>query len=470
MAATNKQYGTVVRNVVGRNDANYSRRIASVVSGPYGSTSVSVRRAQNDTFFNKWVHSNSAISSSSVLAGGLDRLSSIFSTDTFSGSPSTLIGKLRDALHTFGATPANQSLGNSAVSVAQSLAKALNTGTRQIQELRNDADKEIAGSVANINDLLTRFEKLNREIVSGTRADQDVSLYMDQRDGILKQLSEEIGINTLVRGDNDIVIFAENGVTLFETTPRKVSFERSSELTPGVAGNAVLVDGVPLDHTTFDQPYGRGNLSGLLQLRDQIAPQYQMQLDEIARTLVTIFAENDQTGAKPDRTGLFGWSGSPDVPSGLSAGIAGSIKVSSAFAISDGGNSLLLRDGGANGADYKYNRNGATGFSDRLRDLEKKFSQGASFASGTGLPTSSSLTDYSSSSISWLEGRRKLASDELTYNMKVFEGADRALSGVTEVDLDHELSLILDLERSFQASSRVITTVNAMLDQLLRMV
>lgn len=90
-------------------------------------------------------------------------------------------------------------------------------------------------------------------------------------------------------------------MTLFETTAREVSFEQSTVLAPGIAGKAVLVDGVPLNHETFDQPYGTGRLSGLLQLRDQIAPQYQMQLDEIARNLVTMFAESDQTGVGATR-------------------------------------------------------------------------------------------------------------------------------------------------------------------------
>ncbi len=226
--------------------------------------------------------------------------------------------------------------------------------------------------------MLAKFEKVNQQIVSGTRAGNDVSDFLDQRDSLLKQLSGELGITTMVRGDNDMVIFAENGVTLFETTARKISFESSGGLAAGAAGNAVLVDGVPLTHDTFDQPYGTGRLSGLLQLRDQIAPQYQMQLDEIARGLVSMFAETDQTGAGPSQTGLFSWTGSPAVPgTGVTSGLAGTIKVSSAFVASEGGSSLLLRDGGANGANYKYNTTGAAGFSDRLRALNEAFAEPA---------------------------------------------------------------------------------------------
>jgi len=472
LAATSKQTSVISRNVAGVNDPDYSRRTASLVSGPYGSLYVNINRSADAALFNRFIQSNSAASSSSILAGGLDRLSSLYSADNYSASPSALIGDLRDALQTFAASPSNAALGNSVVSTAEALANALNDGTKQIQTLRNDADSEIADSVANINDVLAKFEKVNQQILSGTRAGNDISDFLDQRDSLLKQLSGEIGITTMMRSDNDMVIFAENGVTLFETTARKISFESSNGLSAGAAGNAVLVDGVPLTHETFDQPFGTGRLSGLLQLRDQIAPQYQMQLDEIARGLVSMFAESDQSGAGgANMSGLFSWSGSPAVPgAGVSSGLAGTIKVSSAFIASQGGSSLLLRDGGANGSAYKYNSTDAAGYSDRLRALNEAFSEATTFSGSTGLNSNSSLIDFSASSISWLEGKRKTANTSFSYNQTVAVQADQALSNANGVNIDTEMALLLDLEHSYQASSRVLTTINAMLDDLLNAV
>ncbi len=453
LAATSKQTSVVSRNIAGANDPGYSRRMASLVSGPYGSLYVGISRSADEALFNRLIQSNSTASSSSILAGGLNRLSSIYSADNYSGSPSALIGDLRDALQTYSTSPSNNALGDSVVSVAQSLADALNAGARQVQSLRNDADREIADSVANINDILAKFETVNQEIVGGTRGGRDISDYLDQRDALLKQLSGEIGITTMMRGDNDMVIFAENGVTLFETTARKVSFEQSTVLAPGIAGNAVTVDGVSLSHDTFDQPYGTGRLSGLLQLRDQIVPQYQTQLDEIARGLVTIFADGDD--------GLFVWSNAPDGPKN-----AGTVRVSSTFVTSEGGSPIHLRDG-VNG---QYNPDGAAGFSERLRALNEAFSETMAFDPAAGLAANASLTDFSASSISWLEGKRQKANNEFTYNATVAGQADLALSNATGVDMDTEMALLLDLEHSYQASSRVLTTVSAMLDDLLKAV
>lgn len=92
------------------------------------------------------------------------------------------------------------------------------------------------------------------------------------------------------------------------------------------------------------------------------------------------------------------------------------------------------------------------------------------FNSVAGLATNSGLTDYSSSSISWLEGKRQKANSEFSYNATVAGQADTALSNANGVDMDTEMALLLDLEHSYQASSRVLTTISAMLDDLLNAV
>ena len=108
--------------------------------------------------------------------------------------------------------------------------------------------------------------------------------------------------------------------------------------------------------------------------------------------------------------------------------------------------------------------------SERLRALNEAFSEPMAFDPATGLSASSSLMDYSASSISWLEGKRQKANSEFSYNATVATQADAALSNANGVDMDTEMALLLDLEHSYQASSRVLTTISAMLDDLLNAV
>ncbi len=474
LTTVSKQTALVSRNIAGASDPNFSRRIGSVVSGPNGSTFLSVTRSADAALLTKYIESNSQLGASDTLQGGLDRLSGIYSASNSSGSPSALLGDLRDSLQLYASQPGNTSVGEAAVSKAVDLANALNRGTEEIQKLRQDADSDISDSVNNLNTLLTKFETINNRIINGTRSGTDVSDYLDQRDGLLKEISGEIGITTLMRGDNDMVIFAESGVTLFEGSPRTISFTPTSAFSAGTSGNAVYVDGVPLSHGTFEQPYGTGRLSGLLQLRDDIAPAYQNQLDEIARSLVSMFAETDQNtpATLPTVPGLFTYSGAPAMPADATIlpGIAGTIKVSSAFILTEGGNPALLRDGGSAGAGYIENTDGSAGFSTRLQNLLGAIAAPRSYDPDAEAGNNKSLLDFSAATISSLETKRKSVTQTNEYNGVMASRAEDAISNASGVNIDTEMQSLLDLEHSYQASARIISAVDAMLNELLEAV
>ncbi|MGH6860364.1 MAG: flagellar hook-associated protein FlgK [Phyllobacterium sp.] len=467
-----KQTALVSRNIAGAGDPNFSRRIGSVVSGPGGLTYLSMTRSADDALLSKFIESNSQLGVSDTLKGGLDRLSAIYSANDAAGAPGALLGDLRDSLQLYASQPSNSSLGEAAVSKAVSLANALNRGTAETQKLRQDADADIAASVANINTLLAKFEAANNRIVNGSRAGSDVSDDLDERDGLLKQISGEIGITTLTRADNDMVIFAESGVTLFEKSARTVNFTPTSAFSAGTGGNEVYVDGVPLSHGTFQQPYGSGRLSGLLQLRDQTAPAYQNQLDEMARSLVSMFAETGSgtPPTVPAIPGLFSYAGAPAMPADATIlpGIAGSIKVSSAYILSEGGNPALLRDGGTNPAnpDYVHNPDGSAGYSDRLQDLIEAISAPRSYDPDAGAGDNKSLLDFSAAAISSVEAKRQSATQTNDYNRILATRASDAISNQSGVNIDSEMQSLLDLEHSYQASARILSTIDSMFQEL----
>ena len=125
--------------------------------------------------------------------------------------------------------------------------KRSTTRRRPCSSCAQQADADIAGSVDRVNTLLAQFETVNAEIVKGTRQGADVTDYLDQRDQILAGIAEEVGVRTVTRADNDMAVYTDSGVTLFDVRPRTVSFDRTLLFMPTTSGNAVYVDGVP-DH------------------------------------------------------------------------------------------------------------------------------------------------------------------------------------------------------------------------------
>ncbi|MBN9269146.1 MAG: flagellar hook-associated protein FlgK, partial [Mesorhizobium sp.] len=342
----------------------------------------------------------SAWSGQSTVSGGMDRLGLAVNGVDNASSPSTAIGNLQQALQLFATSPSNQNLASNVIDAARQVAASLNDGTKAIQDFRTQTDGEIATAVDDLNNLLAQFQEANKAVISGTRSGTDVSDALDQRDALLKKIAEYVPVSTFTRGDNDMVITTGDGTTLFETIPRTVSFTPSSGYTAGAAGSRIYIDNVPLASGAANSS-ADGKLAGMLQLRDGVAGTMQSQLDEIARGLITAFAET--APSLPAATGLFTWSGAPAVPATgtLVNGLAGSISVNAAMDPAAGGNPTLLRDGGANGAAYVANTSGGSSYSSLLIAYGDKLDQPMSFDAAAGISASSSVTAYSANAIGW---------------------------------------------------------------------
>ena len=467
---TGGQTAVVSRNIASVNDPNYTRRYANLITLEGGGVSIgSISRSTDKVLFDARLDASSQSVMQQAIVASLERLNNTVGDPSSDSSPAALVGKLNDALQLYAASPNDSAAAASAVARANDLVRALNSATAAVQTVRREADADMASSVETINSLLSQLEEVNATIVGRSSSNEDISDYLDQRDKIVTALSQEIGIKTQIRGNNDLVIFTDSGVTLFETKARSVTFQPTSGFNAGTSGNAVYVDGVPVTGDSASMAIHSGRLAGLAAIRDDYAPRYQAQLDEIARGLIQSFAESDQSGSSlPDVPGLFTWSGSPALPgTSLVGGLAGEIRVAASVDPAQGGNAHLLRDGGISGnAAYVYNTTSAVGFTDRLQGLIDGLGASQSFDPAAGLGASATLANFASGSAGWLQEARKSAAADASYSAALLTRATESLSNATGVNLDEEMTIMLELERSYQASAKLLSAIDAMFDTL----
>lgn len=473
LQATSEQISVVSRNIARVHDADATRKTATIVSGPGVGVSIpQVDRTSNQLLFNAYLTANSANQAQTSISSALDQLQSTVDDTDLERSPAALMAKLSAALQTYSGDPQNPAVAASVVSAAKDVSNALNSASATVTQVRQQADADIATSVSNINSLLSQFQSLNNQVVKGTSNGSDITDVLDARDAVLKQLSTEVGIRTVTRDNGDMAIYTDSGVTLFDKVPRSVTFEQTPNLAAGTTGAAVYADGVPIAGASHIMEIQSGKLAGLVSVRDDVAVMYQSQLDEMARGLINAFAETDQsaTPTLAAATGLFTYSGGPALPpsGGVVAGLASSIRINPTVDPGQGGNAELIRDGGIAGAAYKYNATNSAAYTDRIQALISSLGSGQTFDSSTQLPSSTSVLDYAKNSVSWLEALRQSASAEADYRSTVAQRATTSLSQATGVNLDEEMTNLLDLERTFQASSRLINTVNDMLSTLIQ--
>ena len=242
-------------------------------------------------------------------------------------------------------------------------------------------------------------------------------------------------------------------------------------MTAGASGNAVTVDGVPITGASSPMAIQSGALAGLANLRDTVAPEYQAQLDQIAGGLVNAFAESDQsttTPGLPSLPGLFTYAGATGLPATTdTTGLAASIEVNPAVDPSQGGDVSLLQNGGIQRRQLRlqHHRRGGLHRPDRTDD--RGDDGDAVVRPDAGLGSSDSLSDYANASVSWLQAQNQQASNQVDYQNSLVTQATSALSNATGVNLDTEMTNMLNIENSYTTTAKLLTTVNDMFTALI---
>lgn len=226
---------------------------------------------------------NSATAAADVMTDYYTRLQDLFGKPESNTSIAGTLNDFRVALNALAADP-SQSVGQfTAVTAAQDVVNSLNNLSTTIQGLRGEADAAIGEGIAVITDRLVKLADLNDKIVKSTIAGEPVGDLLDKRDQALKDISDWVDIKWYMRESGETVVMTQSNYMLLDGTPRNFSYTpvagvSASTTYPGGFAPIVL-DGQNPDMTNIILS---GKLSSLINLRDEVLPDLQTQLDQLA--------------------------------------------------------------------------------------------------------------------------------------------------------------------------------------------
>jgi len=174
-----------------------------------------------------------------------------------------------------------------AVNEAVEMAQYFNDMGTQVQELRTQADAEIADAVGIINAELEVIAELNAQIANNLVKGLPVGDLQDRRDVAVKSISEYMDLQEFTDATGQIRLFTEAGRSLVSGT--SVS-SLSYTTTPYMTANEVYpgtISGITLNGTTTDitTEITGGKLGSLIETRDETLPAMTAQLDQLAAQL-----------------------------------------------------------------------------------------------------------------------------------------------------------------------------------------
>jgi flagellar hook-associated protein 1 FlgK len=225
--------------------------------------------------------------------------------------------------------------------------------------------------------------------------------------------------------------------------------------------SGLMVNGVDVRTGPDNGALRGGSLSAQFEIRDQIAPHAQEQLDAVARDLIERFETLAPTSPVGSALpGLFTDNGSR-FDKLDEVGLAGRLEINKLVDPNRGGDTWKLRDG------LNATTPGEVGSSTILQSLGDVMSNVRQPASGDFGTGSLSAVNLSSSMISMFANDRTNNEQDLSF-------ASVQLDVLTQqelangVDSDAELQRLILIEQAYAANARMIQTVDEMMQTLLR--
>lgn len=292
--------------------------------------------------------------------------------------------------------------------------------------------QQLQSAVADVNQATKDLAIVNQRILEGKVADRPVNELMDTRDTLVRQIGELTGARAVESADGTVNVLV-NGNTL-------VSGSYAETLTvqgaTAIGGAATDPPRITLGGNTV--PISNGKMAGLLAATGTDLVDYNNQINGIANALrdsVNELHTQGYTLSGAQGADFFSGEGA----SGLQVAVAGGneLAVASEPNTVDGSNALRIADLALDANSAAVLGANGPGPSVRLRSL----------AGDVGTK---------------LEGLNKAVAVQTT----VLNAAEQAVESDSGVSIDEELTNLLQYQRAYQASARVISAVDEMTDTL----
>jgi flagellar hook-associated protein 1 len=300
LMASQTSLSTTSHNIANVNTDGYSRqrvelsaRPADFLGGNYigqGVNVATVSRSYDQFITNQLTSSTSAFGETNTYSAMASRVDNIVSSEATGLSPAlkSFFNAVNGVANDPSSIPARQVMA----SEAGSLSQQFNRLSSQFDELRNQANSQMQGTVDDINLFAGSIATLNGKIVtesSRTTGAQLPNDLMDQRDALITKLAEKVSVSTIAQKDGTISVFIGKGQSLvLGVNANKLTLAGSSS-DPG--HKEIYIGGQQISKDITG-----GDLSGALKFRDEILEPAQQQLGLVAAGVAVQFNAVHTTG------------------------------------------------------------------------------------------------------------------------------------------------------------------------------
>ena len=325
------------------------------------------------------------------------------------------------------------------VAKSEMLAASFSKNYEDLQQIQRDLDSNIEGAVEEINRLSENMVDLNQKIIQMEAGGHTANDYRDQRDLVLKELSELIDIDSFEDATGAVTVSVGSGQALVEGTH---TYNLSTQ--PDASGHRDItwVDSSG-NSVIISNDISKGKLKGWLDARDVDINDSLNKLDTLAQNLMTEVNTLHANG--------YGLNGSTGSVFFTGAATAAGIQV----------NPLIVNDTNLIAAAEGAGKPGDNGNAIAIANL-----QGAQTMNGN----TTTYGAYYDSLVSDVGLAVQQAGSYYEHQSQMVLQLENYRESISGVSIDEETVNLIKFQNAYQAAAKLISTADEMMQTVLNMI
>ncbi|MGA9669764.1 MAG: flagellar hook-associated protein FlgK [Terracidiphilus sp.] len=425
-------------NIANVNTPGYTREVAQFTENGQnesggevtgGGVSLQGFQSVRDELLNIQIQQQTSLQSSAdAQSSSLQQVQTLFATN--GDDIASSLTAFSSSLAQLSASPNGAGAQQGVLSSGQNLANAFNTTAQGLSTARSNANQQVTQTVAQINTLTQQIAQLNGKL-SQVPPEEDGGTTQDQLDQLVQQLSGLTNVS-ITQANGGETITTANGSPLV-MGGQSYSLQTSTDAN----GFQQVLDS---NGTNITSSITGGTLGGAIQIRDQVIPGFQSQLNTLASQFATAFNSAQAQGT--DSNGNVGGNffTVPANPNNAASGISVAITNPAQIAISSDGSA------GSNG---------------NVANL--------SAALTTTLPSGLTAAGAYASLVYQVGNAASNASIQSTAIGQNLTQLTNQQGAVSAVDINEETTNMLRYQAAYEAATRIVSTIQVLDNATLNM-
>jgi flagellar hook-associated protein 1 FlgK len=396
----------------------------------------------------------------------------------------SLLGTVQNSFSALLNDPASQPQQQAVVDAAQSLTQQINTLSNAYQQTAQTAQNSLVSEVSQLNTVLGQIGTISDQIIALNGQGGSVADLENQRNALCTTVSGLVNAQFSEQPDGDMIVFTPGGVQLPTHTANPLSLAAAST-GPTLYYPGGGLPGIQLGGSDISGQLGGGSIGANLALRDTTMPTYSAELDEFSQNLagnfsaqgLNLFTDGQgnvpQGGGTPVQSGYLGFSAIITVNPQI---------VNNPVLVVNGTQAVA---GSATGASaFTPNPNNLAGFTGMISrvlnyalgpDVQAGVAQPAANTSGLGasgtlaapFTAPATLGNFANDITASQSADAAAATTAATDGTATQQSFSSQLQSSVGVDMDSQMSLMIQLQNAYGANAKIISTIQSMESTLL---